>query len=87
MEKSRSLPPLSFFDSHSIFHAVKTENPVPDRFLVVLCSEPTRKHLLHGLAGVFTSVLIQSRNNDKNNGHKRPLKLPFYFKTLFDKLL
>ena len=61
------------------------------RFLVVpwsfFCSEPTRKHLLHRLASVFTSVLIQSVNSDKNNGHKRPLKLPVFFKTLFDKLL
>lgn len=87
VEKSRSLPPLSFFDSHSIFHEAKTENTVPRRSLVVFCSEPTRKHLLHRLASVFTSVLIQSVNSDKNNGHKRPLKLPFYFKTPFDKLL
>ena len=79
--------PLFFFDSHSIFHAAKTENTVPRRSLVVFCSEPTRKHLLHRLASVFTSVLIQSVNSDKNNGHKRPLKLPFYFKTPFDKLL
>lgn len=79
--------PLSFFGSLSISHVAKTENPVPHRSLVVLCSEPTRKHLLHRLASVFTSVLIQSVNSDKNNEHKRPLKLPFYFKTPFDKLL
>ena len=85
--EEKFLAPSFFFDSHSIFHAAKTENPVPHRSLVVLCSEPTRKHLLHRLASVFTSVLIQSVNSDKNNGHKRPLKLPFYFKTPFDKLL
>ena len=61
MEKSRSLTPLSFFDSHSIFHVAKTENPVPRGSLVVFCSEPTRKHLLHRLAGVFTNYCIDPK--------------------------
>ena len=38
------------------------------------------------LASVFRSVLIRSLNSNKNNGHKRPLRLPVHFKTLFDKI-
>ena len=38
------------------------------------------------LASVFSSVLIRSVNSNKNNGHKWPLRLHVYFKTLFDKI-
>ena len=49
-EEQGTLSQRPLFGSRSIFRAANTENPVPRRSAVSLCSETTRKHLPHRLA-------------------------------------
>ena len=49
-EEQGTLSQRPLFGSRSIFREANTENPVPRRSVVSLCSETTRKHLPHRLA-------------------------------------
>ena len=49
-EEQGTLSQRPFFGCRSIFRVPNTENPVPRRSFVSLCSETTRKHLPHRLA-------------------------------------
>ena len=52
-EEQGTLSQRPLFGSRSIFRKANTENPVPRRSLVSLCSETTRKHLPRGLANTW----------------------------------